>query len=117
MINYTWQFLVGMCRWPFAALLCILFISGAFSLAPAQSISFDRAQGRMMLNAVKEDISKNYYDPTFRGIDLDSRFSKAEQQINQATSFTQILGIIAQTLVDFDDSHTFFIPPASSNRV
>ena len=74
--------------------------------------SFDRDRGRMMLNAIKGDIKKDYYDPTFRGIDLDARFKVADEKIKQATSLGQIFGIIAQTLIEFEDSHTYFLPPS-----
>jgi len=65
--------------------------------------SFDRDRARTMLNVIKGDIKKNYYDPTFRGIDLDARFKEAEDKINKGTSQGQLLGIIAQTLLDFGD--------------
>lgn len=65
-----------------------------------------------MLNVIKSDIKKDYYDPNFRGIDLDARFKVADEKIKQATSLGQIFGIIAQTLIEFEDSHTFFLPPS-----
>ena len=65
-----------------------------------------------MLNVIKGDIKKDYYDPTFHGIDLDARFKVAEEKIKQATSLGQIFGIIAQTLIELEDSHTFFLPPS-----
>lgn len=46
---------------------------GSVVAQPAPS-SFDRDRARTMLNVIKGDIKKNYYDPTFRGIDLDARF-------------------------------------------
>ncbi len=80
--------------------------------ASAQSLSgFDRERGRQMLQALKSDIKKYYYDPNYRGIDLDARFKEADNKIKQATSIGQMFGIIAQVLLDFNDSHTIFIPP------
>jgi carboxyl-terminal processing protease len=73
---------------------------------------FDRERGRMMLNVLKGDIKKNYYDPNFHGLDLDARFKVAEEKIKQATSLGQIFGIIAQTLIELEDSHTYFLPPS-----
>lgn len=75
---------------------------------------FDRERGRTMLSVIKNDLKKNYYDPTFRGMDVDARFKEAEEKIKGATSQGQIFGIIAQALVDLDDSHTFFLPPGRS---
>jgi carboxyl-terminal processing protease len=67
-----------------------------------------------MLRTVKDDIRKNYYDPTFRGADLDALFAGAE--IAAATSNGEIFGVIAQAVLDLDDSHTFFLPPVRANR-
>lgn len=78
---------------------------------------FERDRGRAMLSAIKDDIKKHYYDASFRGIDLDSRFKAADEKIKQATSNSQIFRIIAQVLLDFNDSHTFFIPPPRSASI
>jgi C-terminal processing protease CtpA/Prc len=83
----------------------------------AQKISdYDRERGRLILKTLKDDIKKNYYDPSFRGIDLEDRFRQADEMIKQAQSNGQIFGIIAQVLVSFDDSHLFFIPPQRPAR-
>lgn len=68
---------------------------------------------KSMLKIVKSSVKKEYYDPNFRGIDLEARFAKAEERLSQATSTQQALGIIAQVLIDFNDSHLFLIPPAT----
>ncbi len=84
---------------------------------PTQSL---RAQGLdriererviSMLNIVKKDLTSNYYDPNFRGMDVEARFNAAEEKVKQATSLGQAFGIVAQTLLDLNDSHTIFIPP------
>jgi C-terminal processing protease CtpA/Prc len=65
----------------------------------------------MMLDQVKGDIKGNYYDPNFHGVDLDSNFKEASEKIKNAQSPGQIMGIIAQAVLNLGDSHTFFIPP------
>jgi len=45
-----------------------------------------------MLRTIREDIRKNYYDPSFRGIDLDARSILAEERIKQAKSNAEVLG-------------------------
>jgi len=70
-----------------------------------------------MLKAVKEDLRKDYYDPAFHGIDLDSRFKVAEDKMKLTRSNAEVFGIIAQTLLDFHDSHTSFVPPPRSARI
>jgi carboxyl-terminal processing protease len=83
----------------------------------AQSVSkLEKAQGKQMLSTIKDDLEHHYYDPTFHGINLDERFQAASQKIDQATSNGQIFGVIAQMLIELDDSHTFFIPPAFASR-
>lgn len=104
------------------AILVLLSLLDAHSpsrlTAQAQgNISFDRDRGRGMLKVIKDDIKKNYYDPNFRGIDLDARFKAADEKMQQAQSLGQVFGIIAQVLLDFDDSHTFFLPPSRSDSV
>lgn len=102
------------------AIVC-LAIAGLFlwvgSLpANGQGVSsFDRNRGHVMLKALKSDIKKNYYDPAFRGIDLEARFKTADEKIDGAASVGQVFGIVAQVLLEFDDSHLFFIPPQRAN--
>ncbi len=92
----------------------LLLVGSASSPSSAQSLSFDRERGRMMLGVIKDDIRKNYFDPNFRGINLDERFKVADDRIKQATSIGQVFGIIAQFASELDDSHTLFLPPSFS---
>jgi len=79
--------------------------------ARAQSPLVDRPRGEEMLKQIKQDLKDYYYDPTFHGINIDARFKEAERQMKKATSTAQIFGIIAQVLLDLNDSHTRFTPP------
>ncbi len=101
------------------ALAILLFLSSdAILRAPAQTLdNFNRERGRIMLENIKNQIKKNYYDPTFHGMDLEARFKAAEEKIKQATSLGQVFGIIAQALMELNDSHTFFVPPTRTARV
>lgn len=96
------------------ALVLLAPIAGS-TAARGQTNSVDRDRGHVMLKTLKGEIRKNYYDPTFHGIDLDARFKTADEKIEQATSVGQVFGIVAQVLIDFEDSHLFFIPPARAN--
>ncbi|HEX5731636.1 MAG TPA: S41 family peptidase [Blastocatellia bacterium] len=100
------------------ALAAVILIAAGFALpARAQKLdNFDRERGKMMLNNVRSEIKKSYYDPKFHGLDLDARFKEAEEKIKQATSLGQVFGIIAQVVLDLDDSHAFFIPPTRAAR-
>jgi C-terminal processing protease CtpA/Prc len=76
----------------------------------------DREKGQDMLKAIKDDIKKNYFDEKFRGIDIEARFKIAHDKIETAASNGQIFGIIAQAVIEFEDSRTRFVPPSRSNR-
>jgi len=69
-----------------------------------------------MLDTIKDELKRNYYDPAFHGMNLDTRFKEADAKIKQSTSMGQVLGIIAQVLIELNDSHTFFLPPGRSSR-
>jgi carboxyl-terminal processing protease len=94
-----------------------LLILGYFSPAQAQLSREDRERARIMLDSAKDDIKKNYYDPTFRGMDLEARFQAAREKLDKATTNGQMFGVIAQLMLDLKDSHTFFIPPARAASV
>jgi C-terminal processing protease CtpA/Prc len=76
----------------------------------------DKERARMMLKIIKDDIKKNYYDPSFHGVDIEAKFKAADEKLEQATSNGQAFGIIAQSLLDLNDSHTFFLPPQRAAR-
>ena len=98
--------------------ITILLSCGLASSVVGQSLtSYDREAGREMLKLVRLDIEKHYYDPSFHGIDLRERFGQADERIKNAKSNSEIFGVIAQALLDFDDSHLFFIPPARVAKV
>ncbi len=69
-----------------------------------------------MLGVVKDDLKKNYYDPSYHGMDPDASFKTADEKLRTATSLGQLFGVIAKVLMDLDDSHTFFIPPGRAAR-
>lgn len=70
-----------------------------------------------MLATIQLALKENYYDRSYRGIDLDAHFKAAAAKIDEAQSMVHAYGIIAQTLIAFDDSHTFFVPPARPSIV
>jgi C-terminal processing protease CtpA/Prc len=105
-------------REPLWLLVFIFVLLGCAPPVLSQSISSqDRDHGLIMLKAVRDDVRKNYFDPAFRGIDLDARTKLAEERIKQAKSNGEMFGIIAQVLLEFNDSHTVFLPPQRSARV
>ncbi len=100
-----------------AAALALALVATVTTGLTARAQDFgdqDRARGKTMLNVIKKDIQKNYYDPSYRNVDLDARFKAAEDRIAKAQSNGEVFGVIAQALVDFKDSHLYFVPPSRS---
>lgn len=99
-------------------IVCLrLIASHALQSALAQpDLNFQRERGRAMLRTIKDDLKKNYYDTNFHGMDVEARFSAADEKMKEAQSVGQVFGIIAQALIDLNDSHTFFLPPGRANR-
>lgn len=99
------------------ATLLLAFFS-LVSVAAAQGFDkLERDGMKDILKIVKAEVKENYYDTTYHGIDLDARFKKADDRLNQVTSTSQALGVIAQVLLDFSDSHLFFSPPPTTLQV
>ena len=102
----------------FAVALGLLTLAVAPQSLRAQGFDqIERGRALSMLNIVKSDLKNNYYDPNFRGMDVEARFKAAEEKVKQATSLGQAFGIIAQTLLDLNDSHTVFLPPSRPESI
>ena len=101
------------------AALILSLLAGAAHEAPAQKkvSGYDIERGRTMLSAIKSDLEKNYFDPTFKGLDVQALFKQADEMIKGAQSNGQIFGIIANVLIQLNDSHTYFMPPGRVTRV
>lgn len=93
--------------------LCYLFLLAGQRPVSAQSLApFDRDNARAMLDGLKSDLKDNYYDPNFRGMNLDVRFKQAEGELKQARTRDELMIVVARVLMELDDSHTFFGPPS-----
>ncbi len=102
----------------FKILLLTFVVYVACPAVNAQSMDrIERGRMKDILNNVKNQVKDDYYDTGFHGIDLEARFKKAEERLDQVTTVGQSFAIIAQVLMDFDDSHLFFIPPSTNLRV
>lgn len=99
-------------RLTFVAAILVCVCSPVFT----QKLDFERERHKEMLRFVKEDVKKNYFDATLKGIDIEARYKLALGKMDQAQSIGQMTGIIGQFLIEFDDSHLFFIPPGKANK-
>src|ERR1043166_4185748 len=98
-------------KYLYALPLVLSLLSLTYAQQLEKDIDKSRDNGIKMLKVVKEQLRKNYYDPKFHGVDLDQRFGLAEEKIKQATTGGQVIGVIAQAILDLNDSHTVLIPP------
>src|SRR5688572_12078019 len=89
----------------------LLLIPTAFGQAMDR---IERDRMKEMLTNIKNAVKKNYYDPKYHGIDLDARFQKAEKRLDEVSTTGQAFAVIAQVLIDFNDSHLYFLPPATT---
>jgi C-terminal processing protease CtpA/Prc len=94
-----------------------LLLFGAGLLAQPGLPAHDRDFLLIMLRQVREDVEKNYYDPSFHGIDLKTRFREAEQHLKTTGSFNDAISTLSDLLIALDDSHTVFVPPNRKTRV
>ena len=59
--------------------------------AEAQASRIERERGHIMLRMLRRDIEEQYYDPTYRGIDLYARVAKAAAGICSASEAGRLL--------------------------
>lgn len=111
----------GRAHAPISSLIVFSSVLLAVSLckpAHAQSLGpYDRDSARAMLNMVRDDLKSNYYDQTFHGLNLEEHFKDAEARIKTATTRDQLMIVVAQSLLELNDSHTFFVPPSRAARI
>ena len=93
---------------------CVFFTASSVSAQKLDGL--ERGRAKDMLSSIKKELKDKYYDSTFRGIDIDARFKTASEKLDSATSLGQAFGIIAQAMVDLNDSHTVFYPPARAAK-
>lgn len=95
----------------FKAILLVVVLAAAGLAQEDKLQPGDRERGRTILSDVAGDIRSDYYDPTYHGVDLQARYKDTLARIDKATSFNQMLGLVAWFVDSLNDSHTYFIPP------
>jgi C-terminal processing protease CtpA/Prc len=92
------------------------------TLAPVVSPAQQKMNGadvslvRGILSDALDAVKKNYYDPKFRGIDLDARFHQYDDRIKNAANVGAGFLTIQAFLNGFNDTHLFFEPPQRANE-
>ena len=93
-------------------LFCLLFTLQGVEAQKMDGIERDRF--KTMLSNIKKAVKDDYFDPNYKGINLDERFKKASDRLSEVNTAGEAMGVIAQVLLDFDDSHLFFYPPSTN---
>src|SRR6476620_7861739 len=75
----------------------------------AQINGTDRGMAIGLLEMTKTAIKKNYYDPTFHGVDIDFVFDQAKERMKAAPTRDALMLTIASAVMTLDDSHTTFL--------
>ncbi len=81
----------------------------------AQNLKAESILHQNILKDIKNDIKEKYYDPKFRGVDLEENFKKTSDLIKNASSSDEMMDLIARFCLLFEDSH-FVFSPAAKNR-
>lgn len=81
------------------------------------TVSNNRDRGVKMLDEIKSALKERYYDKNFRGLNIDAKFKEAVAKVKKLETNSQIFRVIAQVVLDLEDSHTQFYPPNRINRV
>lgn len=81
--------------------ICLLFCSTA---APA-----DQA----LLEEVVSKVRQHFFDPEFRGLNLEQAYQEAKAEMSQAKTWEQKSEVINQLLRQLKTSHTAYFPPNS----
>lgn len=95
----------------FLALAALLIPALAKTTRAQQISNLDRGRAESMLQTVRDDVKKHYFDTSYRGLDLDARYTEYLNRIKQAKSLDAAFTSIAAYLDGLHDSHTYFIPP------
>jgi C-terminal processing protease CtpA/Prc len=72
----------------------------------------EQERAHKMLADVVTVLRKYYYDPRFKGLDLDALAQRADGEITKAQTVPAVFAAIADFLRNLHDSHTYFLPPS-----
>ena len=90
--------------------------SGAAQTLNTGAAKRNREMGLAMLQEVKEVLEEYYYDPNYRGIDLKARIKADENRIKTLNHNWEVYRVLAQLLLDLNDSHTGLILPPRTDH-
>ena len=101
-----------------ASVICIATLVVPLGLAGRQTAmtNVERGRAEVMLDQVRSEISKHYYDKNFHGLNLDARYQQYKKFLEQKRTMSDALRVIAAFVAGLKDSHTFLEPPTLVER-
>jgi hypothetical protein len=105
-----------------AGTIMLLLVTAAVSAAHSPETTERRLSDRDrdhvsdMLSTIHDAVKKDYYDPTFHGLDMDARYRTYEAELKEVPTLGEAFRVVAAYLSGLHDSHTFFVPPPVSYR-
>ncbi|MDH3493720.1 MAG: S41 family peptidase [Acidobacteriota bacterium] len=100
-----------------SSILITAFLFLLPSVAASQDLKAERVLHQNILKTVKKDVEKNYFDAKLNGVDIEKNFKEARKLIEKAKTSGEMSDIISRFLLQFNDSHVFFLPPRKTVSV
>jgi C-terminal processing protease CtpA/Prc len=94
-------------------LFLLLWLYSLYQLSFSQNLRRDVE----ILDFIDSTIRNYYYDPAYHGIDLDAHFKSFREKLKRSKSDQESMVLLAASLLEFNDSHTNFLPPAFEERL
>ena len=112
--------ILSSCGFIIYPILLVFFVAGGTALMaqdgdkkPKLSMKAQEARDYSLqfVDSMEKILKERYYDPNFRGIDLKARLEAARARIKTLEYNWQMYRVLAQVLMDFNDSHTYLLLP------
>ena len=107
---------MNLSKFRFLACVGLVCLSTPFT-AISQLSSGDRDTSITMLDMARDVIKKNYFDPAYRGIDVDFVFDQVKGRMQAAPNRDSLMMLVASATLALDDSHTYFLPPSRAAEI
>lgn len=92
-----------------------LFLPAIFLSTASQAqgtLASNRDLMRRIAQGVADVIQKNFYDPSLKGVDLQTLLNQTKAKIDACNKVTEMNAAIYFMVRKMDDSHTNFMPPS-----
>jgi len=96
--------------------VCMVLFAGIASSQQPMS-NMERGWATDMWQTVASDIRKNYYDPTFHGVNWEAKTQETKLEISKAATMDMAFSYIAAAVDALNDSHTRFYPPSRNLHI